>query len=175
MGGQFKKIISCEEFEPFLTNSTRCDVRTSACSHSSNENPSLPPFLLFALCMWSDSDFPWEAVWPWQEVRCGAVQCGAVRRRDCTWYSPCSVPTRRVTSSTTDRSCCSSCSSWYSRGGPRTALPEREARYKTERLLRSPPGWGKEKTATSKILKEGRNKNTGVFFCCFCSFGCQII
>lgn len=29
-----------------------------------------------------------------------------------TWYVPCNVPTRRVTSSTTERSCCSSCSSW---------------------------------------------------------------
>lgn len=134
-------MISRKESEQIVTSTPLPAVTASP------RTPLPPP----SLCMRGDSDFPWEAVRPRQEVRSRAERSGLR-----TWYRPCSVPTRRVTSSTTERSCCSSCSSWYSRGGPRTALPGREARNKTERLVRSPPGVGEEKTATSKIQREGK-------------------
>lgn len=122
-GRQFKKIISCEEFELFLTKGTRCDVRASACSHSPPPPTPSPPPPLHYVCG-VIATFPGRLFG--RGRKCGAVRGGAGRWR--TWYRPCRVPTRRVTSSTTERSCCSSCSSWYRRGGPRTALPERGAR-----------------------------------------------
>lgn len=59
------------------------------------------------------------------------LQAESEHRATRTWYVPCSVPTRSVTSSTTERSCCSSCSSWKSRGGPGTTLPERRETHRT--------------------------------------------
>lgn len=122
---QVKKMISRKESEQIVTSTPLPAVTAS---------PRTPPPP--SLCMRGDRDFPWEAVRPRQEVRSRAERSGLR-----TWYRPCSVPTRRVTSSTTERSCCSSCSSWYSRGGPRTALPGREGGAEQSREAGEVASW----------------------------------
>lgn len=69
------------------------------------------------------SSFIREHRWSYLHSWCVCVRVRACRRTVFTWYVPCKVPTSRVTCSTTDRSCWSSWSSWYKRGGPKMMLP----------------------------------------------------